>query len=118
MKPYAFTALLALILGGMGAYIYFVEIPKERARLQQKEEAARLLPFDEAAITALAVRTGDTEVVMESDRSGQWTITAPVHAEADSREVRSVIRALVLGRVSRVVAAEPKDLAPFGLDDD
>jgi hypothetical protein len=40
----------------------------------------------------------------------------PIRAETDTRELHSLIRAIVLGSVHRVVEENPTALAPFGLD--
>ena len=41
----------------------------------------------------------------------------PIRAEADTRELHSLIRAIVLGSVHRVVEENPSTLGPFGLDE-
>lgn len=117
MKPYWFTILMALILGGLGAYVYFVELPAERTKAQEKSRQATLLPFEEGAITSLAVRSPSGELTLMPAKDRGWKITAPIHTEADSRAVEALIRALALGTVLRVVQETATDLAPFGLDE-
>ncbi len=111
------TMLMAVILGGLGAYLYFFELPAERAKEQQETTQARLLLFDEATITGLAIRSSSGEVSLELDQDRRWHITAPIHAEANAQEVGALLRALVLGRISRTFEEELNNLASFGLEE-
>lgn len=116
MKRYWPTMLMALVLAGLGGYLYFVEFPSEQARVQADEEEKQLLPFEEREITGLTIRTETEHIVLSPGTDHSWRITAPMQAPADSREVRALLRSLVLGKVSRVVEEHATALDPFGLD--
>ncbi|MGH9895847.1 MAG: DUF4340 domain-containing protein, partial [bacterium] len=116
MGRFGVTILMAIVLAGLGAYLYFVELPSEREQEAQEEQAKQILPFDENQITGLTVKTGDSAVVIESDTPGSWRITDPIQTQADRKEVEGLLRALIVGKVSRVVTEEAPSLAPFGLD--
>jgi hypothetical protein len=118
MKRYGVTIALAVLLAGLGAYLYFVEFPSERTKLLSDTQARKLLPFEERAITGLTVRSsaGGAETVLAPSDRRTWTITAPIQTEADTREVNDLLRALLLGTVTRVVEEQPVSLAPFGLE--
>jgi hypothetical protein len=118
MKRYGVTIALAVLLAGLGAYLYFVEFPSERTKLLTDTQARKLLPFEERAITGLTVRSsaGGAETVLAPNDRRTWTITAPIQTEADTREVNDLLRALLLGTVTRVVEEQPASLAPFGLE--
>lgn len=116
MKRHWVTILMAAVLAGLGAYVYFVELPAERAQTAKETEGKKLLPFAEQDITGLTVRTAGAEVVLSPSPNRTWRITAPLSTEADAREVDGILRALVLGKVTRVVADQATDLAPFGLE--
>jgi len=118
MKHYGFTIALAISLVGLGAYLYFVEFPTERQKLQTDTQAKKLLPFEERAITGLTVHTagGGSDIVLTPDDKRTWTITAPIQTDADAREVGDLLRALLLGTVTRVVEEQAASLAPFGLE--
>ena len=111
MKRYWPTMLMALVLAGLGGYLYFVEFPSERARVQADEEEKQLLPFEEREITGLTIRTETEHIVLSPGTDHSWRITAPVQAAADSREVRALLRSLVLGKVSRVVEEHATEIA-------
>ena len=107
---------MALVLAGLGAYLYFVEFPAKQT--QEREEVAKkkVLTLEEQAITSISFKTDRDELVFERVPDKGWMLTKPLHTEADSREVQSLIRALVTGSVHRVVEENPAALAPFGLD--
>ncbi len=118
MKPYGFTIALAVVFAALGAYLYFVEYPSERARLQTDTQAKKLLPFTEREITGLTVSStaGEPEIVLVPDDKRKWNITAPIRTEANTREVNALLRVLVLGTITRVIEEQVTSLAPFGLD--
>lgn len=110
------TLLLAVILAGLGAYVYWVDLPAERAKARQEAEAAQLLGFASREVTGLSMQSPTVDVTLAREADGRWTITGPIQAQADEGEVRALLRALTLGRVKRVVDEEAANLAPFGLD--
>lgn len=116
MRRYWVTIVMVLVLTGLGAYVYFVELPAERAQTVKEAEGKKLVPFTEQDITGLTVRSADTEVVLTAGPNRTWKISAPLPTDADAREVGDMLRALVLGKVSRVVAEQATDLSPFGLE--
>lgn len=110
------TVLMLVILAGLGGYLYVVEFPTTQREIKQEAEQKQLLPFPETAITGLAITTAQGPVELTRTDSGSWTITAPLQADADIREVQALVRALVTGRVTRSVAERSAGLAPFGLE--
>lgn len=110
------TLLLLFILAGLGGYLYFVELPAKHTEESQAVEQQRLLPFPETDITGLTVSTPQGTVEMKRKETKGWTITAPLQTDADTREVQSMIRALVTGKILRTVEEKPSTLAPFGLE--
>ncbi len=116
MKRYRFTILLAVVLAGLGAYLYFLELPAERTQVLSETQEKKIVPFEMGEITGLSVRSDQTEIVLAPGENRTWKITAPLQTHADSREVDSLLRALLLGKVSRVVEEKATALAPFGLE--
>jgi hypothetical protein len=109
------TLLMALMLAGLGAYLYFVEFPAKDVQERQESAQKKVLSFDQQAITGLTFKTDRERLVFERNDKG-WALTAPLHTEADQREVQSLLRALVTGSVHRIVEQNPTTLAPFGLE--
>ncbi len=110
------TVVLALVLGGLGAYLYFVELPSKESQERTDTQQKTLLLLDQNEITGLTMKTDEREIVMIKDVDKGWSITAPLRTEADQRAVQNLIRALVTGKVTRVVEETATTLAPFGLD--
>ncbi|HKY70642.1 MAG TPA: DUF4340 domain-containing protein [Nitrospira sp.] len=116
MNRYWPTALLALVLAALGLYLYLVEFPAKESQEREQLAKKKVLSIDEQAITSITFKTDREELVFERGGDKAWTLTKPIHAEADPREIQSLIRAIVLGSVHRVVEENPSALAPFGLD--
>jgi len=118
MKRYGFTIAMAAVLTGLAAYLYVVEFPSERRKLQTDTQTRKLLSFEERAITGLTVHSsaGRPDIVLVPDDKRAWAITAPIHTDADAREVNDLLRALLLGTVTRVIEEQAASLAPFGLE--
>ena len=116
MKRYWPTALMALVLAALGLYLYLVEFPAQQSQERQASSKKKVLDVDEHAITSLTFKTGREELVFERNADKRWVLIKPIEAEADSRELQNLIRAIVLGSVHRVVEENPAELSPFGLD--
>lgn len=116
MARYWPTLILAGVFAGLGLYLYLVELPGQRTDVATASRAKQILPFTEAQITSLTVRSQSGEVVLSQTLGQPWTITAPIQTDADQRQVQALIRALVMGKVSRLVETHPVSLTPFGLD--
>lgn len=115
MKRYSLTIVMAVLLAGLGGYVYWVELPTERAKTDTEATEKKLLPFTEREITGMTVHSDSGDIILTS-KDGAWQITAPLQTEADTRAVQSMLRSLVLGKITRVVEEQGTALAPFGLD--
>jgi len=116
MSRYWPTLLLAGVLAGLGGYLYFVELPEQRTEVVTATQAKQILPFAEAQISAVKIRSHSGEVVLSQTPGQPWAITEPIHTDADQRQVQALLRALVTGKVTRLVETHPVSLTPFGLD--
>lgn len=116
MRRYYVTFLLAFVLASLGAYVYFVELPAERRQVETETAEKEILPFGQQEITGLRIRSASGEVVLAQGENRAWKISAPLQTDADSREVEALLRALTLGKVSRVIEEKPTALAPYGLE--
>ena len=110
------TIGMLLILAGLGGYLYLVEFPTQQQEITQDIQQKQLLLLPETALTELAITTAEGEIQLARAGTRIWTITSPLRTDADTREVEALIRALVTGKVSRIVADKSASLAPFGLD--
>ncbi|HEX9154677.1 MAG TPA: DUF4340 domain-containing protein [Nitrospira sp.] len=110
------TLLIALVLAGLGLYLYVVEFPAKETQEHQAAVQKKVLLLDQASITGLSFKTDHGDLVFERTQDKGWMLTAPLQTEADQREVQNLLRALVTGSVRRIVEENPTTLSPFGLD--
>ena len=106
------TLVLALVLAGLGLYLYAIELPQKESHEQQDIADKKVLLFDQETLSGLTIKTDRYELVFARTPERGWVLTAPLSTEADQREVQNLIRALVTGTVSRktsfvVVGEEP-----------
>ena len=114
--PYRITIFLAVILFGIGSYVYFVDVPASEQAIQVKKEQEKLIPFDDRILTHVSLKTSKEHLVFGRDSRGRWLVTSPLTAPADSRELRKVLRALTLAKIERVVQESTTDLGQYGLE--
>jgi hypothetical protein len=107
---------MLIILAGLGGYLYFVELPAQQLEEKQEAQGKTLLQVPEQTITGITMSTPEGPITLQQAGSGAWAIVSPIQADADTREVQSLIRALVTGKVTRTVNDTASSLAPFGLE--
>ena len=111
------TLVMALVLAGLGLYLYTIELPQKESHERQDTADKKVLLFDQQALSGLTIKTDGQELVFTRTPEKGWVLTAPLSTEADQRQVQNLIRALVTGTVTRVVEDHPTSLTTFGLDD-
>jgi len=115
-SSYRLTIILAVILLGIGGYVYFVDVPASEQAIQVKQDKRQLIPFDDRHITKLTLKTDQEHIIFDRGERGRWLITTPITAPADGREVRKLLRALTLGKIERVIQEEATDIEQYGLE--
>ena len=105
------TALLAVAVALLGAYLYWVERPA----VQEEAETKALLDFDPQTVDRLVLTTRDGPV--DVHRAGEdWRIVKPLDTRAQRRTIATLIETAAEAEDKRILADTPDDLAPFGLD--
>lgn len=108
------TALLVLILAGLGAYIYFVDSERPASGLEPNEKV--FAGVESGQVNELRVTTGgETSVLVKKDTG--WQMTEPEATEADVTEASSLATNISSLEQTRVVDENAADLAPYGLAD-
>ncbi len=110
------TLVMALVLAGLGLYLYVIELPQKESHERQDVADKKVLLFDQDTLSGLTIKTDQQELVFVRTLDRGWVLTSPLSTEADQREVQSLIRALVTGIVTRSVEDRPTNLSPYGLD--
>jgi hypothetical protein len=115
MKGLKSTIALAVVLAGLGAYIYFVTW-KQPAGADAAKKTDKV--FDVAAdkIDEVTLTTASGEAVTAKKANAtSWTLTAPAEAPADQAEIGALTNALATADVVRVVDENPSNLNDYGL---
>jgi hypothetical protein len=107
--------LWAVLLLVLGAYLWLVDLPRERAAQHTAAQADKLLDFDASAATALTLTTADSTISLTKDRAEVWQILAPLKTAADQAAVRSLLSSVNEARRLRVIDEHPTALERYGL---
>jgi len=113
---YRSTLVMAVILAGLGLYLYIIELPQKESHDRQDAVDKKVLVFEQQALSGLSIKTDRHELIFARTPEKGWVLTAPLNTEADQREVQNLIRALITGTVARVIEDHPASLTTFGLD--
>ena len=114
MRGLRSTIALIVVLGGLGAYIYFVTWKKpDKDAATKKEKVFASLQADK--IDEIRVKSAKGESTTLKKQDGAWQIAVPVVAKADPAEVSSITNNLGTVDVSRVIDENPADLKDYGL---
>lgn len=107
---------LAVFLA-IGLYYFFVDVPGEKKKTEEKELSEKILAFETGDVEEFAlVSKGQTFVLKRKD-TGNWELTQPLQTQADSATADELLNTLHKTRFSRTVEDNPKDLAVYGLQE-
>ena len=109
------TIFLAIIFLALGAYVSTIEMPAREAETTRQADAQRLLRFDYRNVTHLVYTTHTERIEMRRGTRNRWRIIKPIAARGDAREIGNVLRALEIGRITRVIQDQDTPLTPYGL---
>jgi hypothetical protein len=110
------TILLAAALLLLTVYLVVVEIPQQEKTKQAEQTADQLFNFKNSDVVAVSLRYPASEIELRKSQDGKWGVTKPLQAEADQREVQSLISTVADIRFSRIVEEQVSNMAEFGLD--
>ncbi len=106
--------VLLVVLGGLGAYIYFVDSKRDPAAENANEKAFTDLVADDIEEIEIKNASGETSRVQRVGTD--WQLVAPDKADADDGVVGTVTSNLSTLEIQRVADENPSDLAQFGLN--
>jgi len=114
MRGLRSTIVLALVLIGLFAYIYFVTWKKHADDSSSKQD--KVFPSVQAdKIEALVVKSASGATTTLKKENGSWQIVQPISARADEPEISGITSALTSINVVRVIDESPADLKDYGL---
>ena len=113
MRSFRSLLILTALLGGLLAYLYFVDAKKP---VEQAEEKAKVFAgLDSDKIDELKVSTVAGGVASLQKGADGWKLTEPTAAKADESEVNGITSNLSSLTVERVVDEAPANLGDYGL---
>jgi hypothetical protein len=114
MRGLRSTIALVVVLGGLGAYIYFVTWKKAAEPASKQEKVFAGVQTDKIDELKLTSDKGDVTTLKKEN--GSWQIVAPVAAKADETEASGIANALGQVEIVRVIDENPTDLKGYGLE--
>lgn len=115
MNPRA-TALLALAVAALGAFVWLYEIRGADERAERVEAEKRVFRgIDADDVTEVRLRAKDGSALRLERGEGGWRLREPVAFPADEANAEGVASALA-GLRSEAVIEEPGPLAEYGLE--
>jgi Domain of unknown function (DUF4340) len=112
MKGLRTLGVLVALLGGLGAYLYFVDSEKP---LGEAEEKPKVFTVDADQIEELKVSTIAGGVAELKKSADGWSLTSPTQVRADDSEVTGITSNLASVSIQRVVDESPTNLGDYGL---
>jgi hypothetical protein len=114
MRGLGSTIALAVVLAGLGGYIYFVTWKKTAEPLSKQEKVFASVQTDK--IDEIKVRSDKGDVTTLKKENGNWQVVSPVAAKADETEASAIASGLGQTEIVRVVDENPTDLKSYGLE--
>ncbi len=113
------TWIAIALFAALGAYLYFVDEPREKARQEAREKEGLLLAeFDPDQVTEVWLEGKNRDTVhLKKGEEGGWALLEPLQDRADDGKVRNLLEDLKALKGQREVAGADADLAAFGLQE-
>ena len=113
MRSFRSLLILMALLGGLLAYLYFIDAKKP---VEQAEEKAKVFAgLESDKIDELKVSTVAGGVASLQKGADGWKLAQPTAAKADDSEVNGITSNLSSLTVERVVDEAPRNLGDYGL---
>ena len=113
MKGLRTLAVLVVVLGGLGAYLYYVDAEKPVG--EATEEKPKVFAVQADQIEELKVSTIAGGVAELKKSADGWHLTSPQQIRADDSEVTGITSNLASVSIQRVVDENPSNLGDYGL---
>lgn len=111
------TVILALLVGLLAAYAYFIEYKGTQKKEEEKEKQETLLEVKKEDVQEIRLEGIEGQTVVLSPESAEkWKITAPIQSRADESTVDRVLNQFEKLKYKEIIEEQPKDLAAYELD--
>lgn len=113
MRSFRSLLVMALLLGGVVAYLYFVDAKKPLEVTEEKPKVFTGVDADKIEDLKVSTIAGGTAALQKTPDG--WKLTSPTAARADESEVTSITSNLASVTIERVVDESPANLGDYGL---
>lgn len=110
------TAVLAVLLVGLGAFLYVYEVRQGPAREKATTEKDRVWKGLESKDVEEVTVTRKGETLQLKKAGDAWQLAAPVQSRAESQPVQDLVMSLATLRIEREIDPNPAKPGDFGLD--
>lgn len=109
------TIKLAIILIGIVLYYFYIDLPAEKKKKEDKERSETILLFNKEDVKEFSlIKKNETFTLKPTDK-GEWELVQPLNVKADSQTANQVITQIKGARFTRIVDENPSDLSVYGL---
>jgi hypothetical protein len=102
--------VLALLVAGLGAYLWMVEVPKA----EHEKEGQPLVTAKADDVTAIDLVYPDREIELRKD-GATWKLVKPIDAKADESAVKALLASITGAKVAKTLDEQNPNLEAFGL---
>jgi hypothetical protein len=106
--------VLLVVLGGLVAYLYFVDANKP-VTSEGGEQKQKVFTVDSAKINELNVKSSSGERSTLKKSKDGWQMAEPAGVKADESEVSGITSNLASVEVTSIVDEQPKNVEQYGL---
>src|SRR5262249_12750171 len=114
MRGLKSTIAMAVVLAGLGAYIYFVTWKQPATETASKQEKV-FAGVESDKIDEITVNSASGQSTTLKKDGGAWQLTQPATIKAEDSEVSAITSALSSIEVTRVIDENPSNLNDYGL---
>ena len=112
MKGLRTLGVLVVLLGALGAYLYYVDAGKPVGETEDKPKVFAVEADQIEELTVSTIAGGEAELKKTADG---WSLIRPSQVRADESEVSGITSNLATVTILRVVDENPSNLGDYGL---
>jgi len=100
----------------LGIYYFFIDLPAEKKKTQEKEITGKVLPLKIANVSEFSLIKKNQTITLQQNTNNIWNLSQPFKVAGDNPEAESFLSAIEALEKSRVVESNPNNLSHYGLD--
>ena len=100
----------------LGIYYFFIDLPAEKKKTQEKEITGKVLPLKIANVSEFSLIKKNQTITLQQNTNNIWNLSQPLKVAGDNPEAEYFLSAIEALEKSRVVENNPNNLSQYGLD--